>query len=375
MDPVAEAFPAVDPIPLPAPIWLFKLLHQVTLALHFAAVELLLGGLFVALAWAILARTTGDASFGQGAGLLTQRVPTVMAYVVNLGIPPLLFTQVLYGRALYTSSVLIGAYWIGVIFLVTASYYGLYVSARRAREKKGWAAVWTASLALALAVGFIYSNNMTLMLRPEAWNELYAADPAGRHLNAGDPTVWPRWLFMVVGSLPITGLGLVLFSTKATHGAELGRFLRRWGGGLAAVGVVVQGLLGGWVMNVQPDGVAGELMASGFYGAFAWGWIATAVAVLALGAAAFARAANGSRLFGWVAAAVAFLNLASVVVVRDGIRDLTLLRAGFDVWDRVVVTNWSVVGLFLVLFVAGVATILWMATVVARAESVEERYV
>jgi hypothetical protein len=39
-----QAFPAVDPIPLPAPIWLFKLLHIVTLALHFVAVEMLLGG-------------------------------------------------------------------------------------------------------------------------------------------------------------------------------------------------------------------------------------------------------------------------------------------------------------------------------------------
>ena len=41
-------FPALDPIPLPAPIWLLKLLHIVTLALHFVAVEMLLGGLLLA---------------------------------------------------------------------------------------------------------------------------------------------------------------------------------------------------------------------------------------------------------------------------------------------------------------------------------------
>ena len=41
-------FPAVDPIPLPAPIWLFKLLHIVTLSLHFLAVQMLLGGLLLA---------------------------------------------------------------------------------------------------------------------------------------------------------------------------------------------------------------------------------------------------------------------------------------------------------------------------------------
>ena len=41
-------YPAVDPIPLPAPIWLLKLLHIVTLSLHFVAVEMLLGGLLLA---------------------------------------------------------------------------------------------------------------------------------------------------------------------------------------------------------------------------------------------------------------------------------------------------------------------------------------
>ncbi len=41
-------FPAVDPIPLPAPVWLLKLLHIVTLSLHFVAVEMLLGGLLLA---------------------------------------------------------------------------------------------------------------------------------------------------------------------------------------------------------------------------------------------------------------------------------------------------------------------------------------
>jgi len=41
-------FPQVDPIPLPAPVWLLKLLHVVTLSLHFVAVEMLLGGLLLA---------------------------------------------------------------------------------------------------------------------------------------------------------------------------------------------------------------------------------------------------------------------------------------------------------------------------------------
>jgi hypothetical protein len=74
------------------------------------------------------------------------------------------------------------------------------------------------------------------------------------------------------------------------------------------------------------------------------------------------------------AALVAFLNVAAVVMVRDGIRDFTLKAQGFDVWDRVVVTNWSVVCIFLVLFVAALGVIGYLISVVAKARRIEEIY-
>src|SRR6202035_3642140 len=113
-----QSFPAVDPIPLPAPIWLFKLLHIVTLSLHFVAVEMLLGGLLIAV---VLSLFQGSAHVAARA--LARRLTVVMTYVITLGAPPLLFAQVLYGRALYTSSVLIGAWWISIIALLTLAYW------------------------------------------------------------------------------------------------------------------------------------------------------------------------------------------------------------------------------------------------------------
>ena len=50
-----SGIPAVDPIPLPAPVWLFKALHLLTLALHFIAVEMLLGALLIAVVLNLLA--------------------------------------------------------------------------------------------------------------------------------------------------------------------------------------------------------------------------------------------------------------------------------------------------------------------------------
>ena len=70
----------------------------------------------------------------------------------------------------------------------------------------------------------------------------------------------------------------------------------------------------------------------------------------------------------WTTALVALLIEITFVVYRDAVRDLTLLSKGFDVWNRAVVTNWWVVGLFLILFVGGLGVVGWLVSVVARAQ-------
>jgi hypothetical protein len=74
----------------------------------------------------------------------------------------------------------------------------------------------------------------------------------------------------------------------------------------------------------------------------------------------------------WTAVLVAVLVEIMLTVYRDGVRDVTLLAKGYDVWDRAVATNWGVVGLFLVLFVAGLGVIGWLVSVVARAQKTME---
>lgn len=373
MTETSSLFPAVDPIPLPAPVWLFKALHLLTLSLHFVAVGLLLGGLALGLYWH-LSGGRAEESRRAAARSLTELLPTVMAYVINLGIPPLLFTQVLYGRAFYTSSVLIGAYWISVIFLLIASYYGLYATAKRAERGQGWGLVASSSLFLALAVGFIYSSNLTLMLRPEVWNRLYEASPGGLQLGGGDPTVLPRWIFMVAGGLPAAG-ALVLLLARFPKWAGAAEVFRRHGSLALAGGLLLQAAAGVLVFAAQPDGVTAALRGHAVYGLFPWIWLATAALAAAL--ALLGRSGRGAAP-AWGAALAVFLNIAATVVARDGLRDLTLARLGFDVWQSPVVTNWSVVLIFLGLFVAGLGVIGWMlklAATAAPSRKPEERYV
>ena len=206
-------FPVVDPIPLPAPVWLMKLLHIVTLSLHFVAVEVLLGGLLLAVLLSLFGRSDESRVTARA---IARRLTVVMTFVINLGVPPLLFAQVLYGRALYTSSVLIGLYWIAIIFLLMATYWLLYrFSARLEEGKSAW---WAGLLAWLLAgsIARILSTNMTLMLRPEAWKQMYAGSAMGSYLPTGDPTTGARWLMMMAGGLFLGGLWLLYLSARST---------------------------------------------------------------------------------------------------------------------------------------------------------------
>jgi len=125
---------------------------------------------------------------------------------------------------------------------------------------------------------------------------------------------------------------------------------------------------------VQPEVVKDGLVHHWLYryaGFAGYGWLALVVVAVLLGAiAGFGRIAVA--WVGWSAVLVGLLTEIMLVVYRDGVRDLTLLSKGYDVWDRVVVTNWSVVGLFLALFVIGLGVIGWLVSVVARAQKTME---
>jgi hypothetical protein len=364
---VMPTFPAVDPIPLPAPVWLLKLLHIVTLALHFVAVELLLGGLLLAV---VLSLYRGSPNCLTASRALARRLTVVMTFVINFGVPPLLFSQVLYGRALYTSSILIGLYWIALIPALMLTYWLLYrFSARLDAGKPAW---WLGLIAWLLAgvVARILATNMTLMLRPEIWSRMYSASAMGAYLPTGDPTLTPRWILMLSGGLFFAGLWLLYLAGRETFSWEEKAFVAGLGGKLAAIFGVVYLLAGFWAAGVQPEAVKGglaqhQLYRFAGYAGYVWAML-VAVAVVLAAIVGIRRIA--AAWIGWACAAAVLLIELLFTVYRDGVRDLTLLSKGFNVWDRVVVTNWSVVGLFLALFVAGLAAIGWLISVVARAE-------
>ncbi|MBP9855369.1 MAG: hypothetical protein KBD53_10935 [Candidatus Omnitrophica bacterium] len=362
-------FPLFDPIPLPAPVWLFKSLHILTLALHFVAVKILLGGLLAA---TVLNYFGLSNNLYRGASAaLARRLPIIMTYVINLGVPPLLFSQVLYGPALYTSNVLIGLYWIAIVFLLMACYWMLYQFADGALEgKRVW---WKGLLAWILAgcISRIFSTNMALMLKPEVWNEMYSSSALGAYLPPYDPTLLPRWLFMLSGGFAVAGLWMVWIAGRRSVEPPLNKFLSGLGGRLTVFMVIVQAFQFHFVLKAQPSVVIEGLSGSIFLNTAmdSWYLIAGLVLVFSLWVSIKKPCSYAA---GYIAVLLVLLLVAAWTIVRDGIRDLTLASKGFDVWNQHVVANWSVIWIFFLSFGLGIASLVWLISVMMKAKLVKE---
>jgi hypothetical protein len=157
--------PILDPNPLPAPYWVFKLLLVVTFFLHILAMNFVLGGAVMALAarWRSKSNPYNNRVFLD----VAKKVPSLLAATITIGIAPLLFVQVLYGQYFYTSSIILAWPWFLVLVFLIAAYYGFYfVSYKGERRPDVAGRVMLLSVILVLIIGFIYSNNLMLSQVP-----------------------------------------------------------------------------------------------------------------------------------------------------------------------------------------------------------------
>lgn len=204
--------PQIDPIAVPSPIWLIKFLMTLTFILHLLAMNFVLGGGVIAAVNEIKGRKSAKEHHFLLSRRLSKALPIAMAFTINLGIPPLLFLQVLYGHFFYTSSIIMAWPWLSVIFFVILAYYGYYLYNFRFEKLSGgrfWA-VGGSALLLTI-VAFLYTNNMTLMLTPSTWKEIYVGSASGAFLNLGELTLIPRFLHFFIAALAVGGLIVIIY--------------------------------------------------------------------------------------------------------------------------------------------------------------------
>ncbi len=361
--------PAADPMPLPAPVWLLKTLLFVVFTLHLVFMNCMLAGGFTAAFNAIRGRSDRHPLSRKLAAELGRVLPVLVTFTVTLGVAALLFVQVLYGNLLYASSILIGVYWFSVVILVMLGYYGYYFFNLKSGERasKTSIVVLTLSVLCFLAIGFIFTNNMTLMWTPQHWLEMYRARPSGFHLNTGDVSLWPRYFHTIVGAFGVFTAALAHYGTiRFKKDPEYGTWLVRRASIVFAGTTVLQFLVGMLFLMALPKSVAMVFFSD------ALGVSIFSVALLSTLAATILLLVGGTAKepgplvhagFGMV-----IITVLLMVVMRDMVRT-AYLHPYFQLSRLQVSPQIGAIAVFLLTFVGGLATLVWMLRKVAQGKS------
>ncbi len=358
-----------NPLGYPAPYWFILSFKVIGFTLHISLMHLWFAGLITML----LLRWRGGAHAQRLSDRVIGALPFVIAFGINLGIVPLLFTQVAYYQVFYPATILAAWPWFAVIPLLMIAYYGLYlyVIGQRKGTMNGLkrAAGWT-SAALFMLLGLAFSNTFSLMTNVDAWGALWNATsqtgaPLGIGLNLGDPTLAPRLLMM---------FGLALTTTAAYVAIDTGFFAwgetpeyKRWAIRFALILSTIGNL---WVAGM------GSWY---FFGALATGVRAAQLQMPMLGLTLLTAAGTGLP---WLLMLLAQRGLKTRLALLIGLAQLGALA--LHATSRQIVQNLELapylqVGaepvnlqlspllLFLVLFIGGVGVVAWMVVQVVRA--------
>ncbi len=358
--------PLADPMPLPGPVWLLRTLLLLTFFLHVLFMNCLLGGTAVALVCTM--RRKSSPFSAQLAGDIGRLLPSIFAFTITLGVAPLLFLQVMYGQFLYASSILIGIPWLAIIGMVILAYYGVYFFSMKGNGPGGKpTAVLGVVVVLLATIAFIYSNNFTLMLAPERWLDLYRSHASGWNLNWSEPSLLPRYLHFVLGALAVTGLGLVVMGLRKQPDGY-----RQWlieKGSMLFTGTTILNFgVGFWFLAKLP--IATRLAFIGGNGfATALLGIGLLLPLAAVAHLIMAKANKSPQRQLLIGVSSGVLTVAVMVVMRDVLRNLAL-APHFSPNQLPVASQWGIIALFVVLFVAGLATLYYMLSKMAAATRV-----
>jgi hypothetical protein len=356
------AIPQADPLAQPTPTWLAWTLLFLTFFLHLVAMNVVLGGSIIA----AVARTRGRAGHAASAQLstwLAKLMPVFVAAAVSLGVAALLFLQVLYGRLFFASSIVMAAWWLGVVPLLVAAYYGTYLLSYRGERGRVFPTVVAGVVAaLFVAIAAIYVNNMSLMLRPDHVVALYQSDGRGLQLDLGDPALLPRFLHIVLGAVAVAGLVVALIGVAYRRlSPDTAAWVVRHGSTWCAGATLLNLLPGFWWLFVLPRtvliGLMGSMPAMALFAGVTSGLV-TLAAVFTAG-----RTARPALPL-WLAVGGMVVTLGAMLLTRDQLRRASLADAGF-VPTPWITPQWPAIVAFLVLFVAALVVVGWMAWLLA----------
>lgn len=364
------SIPDFQPIPFPLPLWLLQALLILGFFLHAVPMNISLAGGFLSAFFTIKAggkKESYDYRIGQS---LASSMPVIVSFAITQGIVPLLFLQLIYGPAYYTSSILLAVPWLAVLFILLAGYYAFYIYKLK-KEQLGKLGPWilVVPTLLFFVIGFIFTNNMTLMLNPEKWAELYSNNTFGWNIFLSDPQIIPRYLHMMVGAFAISGLYIGCFGLFRKGEEEYSRWLIKTGSALYISVTVLNILVGTWFIYVIPKEMmmaymGGDLLASISFGV---SMLMILVSLLS-GMLAWNSGAKLPFSISFISAMILMLGM---VVMRHSLRAFEL--APFLKPELVEVKwQWDIFIAFAVLAVGLIVYLVWLSKVCWKALAPQE---
>jgi hypothetical protein len=344
-----DLIPALDAAGLPGPPWLFHFLLVFTFVLHLIFMNLALGGTLVAFV-AHLRGRAGDAN-----QVLAGRLMAVNTYAISLaittGVAPLLFVQVLYQQFFYSATILLGWIWFAMLVLLLIGYYAAYLH-------KSFRGPWLGVSAVAFfVVAMIHVAVHLVHAQPERWPQLATSSLA----VLADPTYWPRLAHFVFAAVAFAALVAAWWAVRrgrAGDDAELNARVAATAWRWALWATVLQVVDGFVLLAVLPKPVLLGVMRGGLA---TLGPLTLAI-VLGIGLLVMlARTGKPLEQPGLVSGTLAALTLtiAVMAVTRHQVRVLYLDPATSQ-FAPDVVPQWGTFALFVVVLVAGLATVFVM---------------
>jgi hypothetical protein len=321
---------------LPAPLWLITLLHFVTLTLHFAAMNFMVGGVVVIL-------------FGRFHGgwentlvkKFIRLLPSAMAATITFGVAPLLFVQLVYPKQIYSAAIVSGWFWMLIVVVAIIVYYCLYAasfSVERSTRRTGL------YLSLALLgfvyISYMYSSVFSLAEKPEMYRLLYAGTQSGWLLNTDVGSYFFRWLHMIVGAITVGSFFIGWLGRKDPAAVAISKPFFLWG--------MIAAMVVGLVYLFTLDEIMLPFMRSPAV------WILLGAIVFSLGSLHFYY-----RQRYVISGVLLLLSLLGMVVIRHYVR-LLHLEGVYDPASYAVKPQWSVFAIFVVCFVIAIGTIWYM---------------
>lgn len=330
---------------LSAPLWLFNVLHLLTLTLHFVAMNFVVGSI-VALLWGRFSDNGNRSSHWSNdiVARFVKLLPSGMALTVTLGVAPLLFVQLLFPKQVYSASIVSAWFWLAIPLVVACAYYFLYAASFSRIKRNNGTYLGLALIGL-LYVSFVYSSVFSMAEDETLIAQLYACNQSGFAFNTHFGGYILRWLHMLLGAITVGGFFVGLIGHDNQRATASGRKMFLWG-------MVIASVVGLVYLITLGESLLPMMRTSGI-------WALTIGIVFAPVALHFFY-----KKWFWLSGITLLISMLGMVTTRHYLR---LIRLYWDsdanalvMPDIPVTPQWSIFFVFLICFVVAIGAVYWM---------------